>query len=85
MDWQPIETAPVNGPDFVAWVIDKVDEYDENDRLIARGRPVGRAVIAQCVSFAGERGEVVQVPWTFVNGREYTHWMPLPTPPQVTP
>lgn len=81
-DWQTIETAPANGPLFIAWVIDRVDEYDEDDRLLQRGKRVGSAVIAQCVSFTGGRGEVVEVPWKFVQGRTYTHWMPLPPPPQ---
>lgn len=79
--WQPIETAPVNGPNFIAWVIDLIDEYDEDDRLIQRGKRVGSAVVAQCVSFTGGRGEVVEVPWKFVTGRQYTHWMPLPASP----
>lgn len=80
-EWLPIETSPVNGPNFIAWVVDTMDEYDEDDRLVARGKKVGSAVIAQRVSFTGGPGEVVEVPWKFVKGREYTHWMPLPPEP----
>jgi hypothetical protein len=75
--WQPIETAPKDGTEFVAYCED--DEYwlirwcpnDKEDAVKWAGRgawcagkDVGEQVVVSCL----------------------THWQPLPDPPQaVTP
>lgn len=86
MDWKPIETAPLDGSHFLAWCVDTVDEYDEDNRLIARGVKEAYAVVAYYFTL-GFGGEFVQFPWTgsFVQNRRFTHWQPLPAPPDLSP
>lgn len=79
--WQPIETAPKDGTPFLAWCVDFIDEYDERDMLIAKGKRQAHACVAQQVKgFGGP----VEIPWrgSIVQGRKFTHWMPLPEPPR---
>lgn len=78
--WRPIETAPKDGTPFLATVVDTVDEYDEDDRLIAKGKREVGVWVAQQIEFLGAP---VVIPWTgsIVQNRKFTHWMPLPKPP----
>jgi len=79
--WQDIGTAPTNGEHFLAYCIDLVDEYDEDDRLLARQVPTPTTVIAY--SLFGST-DFVQYPWTgsMPRGRRYVCWQPLPQPPE---
>lgn len=78
-EWRDIKTAPKDGTKFLAWtVITKVEEFDENDNLVARDLIIQQPVIAQ--NFLGFG--IVEVPFRdIVQNRKFTHWMPLPKPP----
>jgi hypothetical protein len=80
--WQPIETAPKDGSHFLAWCVDTVSEFDEDDTLIAKDVPEAYAVVAYQIEWLGG---IVQFPWTgsIVRNRIFTHWMPLPEPPRA--
>lgn len=80
MTWQPIETCPKDGTPFLAVVVDTVDEYDEDDHLIAKGKREVGVWVAQQIEFLG--GPVV-IPWSgsIVQNRKFTHWQPLPAAP----
>lgn len=82
-DWQKIETAPKDGTPFLAVIVDYVDEYDENDNLVAERKREAHIGVAQQV--AGLGGPV-EIPWrgSIVQGRKFTHWMPLPNLPENT-
>lgn len=76
--WQDISTRPTDGTPFLAWQVVVADEYDDNDRIIAKNTRTEQAVVA-----AEMWGGIVQIPW---NGGipvnvSYTHWMPLPDRP----
>lgn len=77
-DWRSIETAPKDGSHFLAWCVDTVDELDEDDCVIVRGKKEAYAVVAYYVF-----GAFVQMPWNggIVQNRQWTHWMPLPKGP----
>ena len=81
--WKPMETAPRDGSHFLVHYVDLVDEYDEDDRLIARSvlKP-GIGVAHQSDVFG-----LMDIPWQgrIVQGRRYTHWHPLPAPPKWRP
>ena len=81
--WRPIETAPKTGDHFLAYCIDTVDEHDEDDRLIAKGKKERSIVVAYQIEWLGG---IVQYPWNggVPTNRRYTHWMPLPAPPVDT-
>lgn len=83
MEWQPIETAPKDGSLFVAWGVTIMDEYDEDDRLIAKGKRHEAPIIAYWFSISGfPGGEFVESPYTRkVMNRKLTHWLPLPAVP----
>lgn len=75
-EWKTFDSAPRDGSHFLARVVDFVDEYDEDDRLIARNVPMPSVVIAYQTDIFGlmeypYRGAVVQ-------GRRWTHWHPIP-------
>lgn len=79
--WLPIESAPKDGTHFIAWCIDTVDEYHEDEET-----PRRRGVREEyaCVAYSIDwLGGIVQFPWTgsIVRNREYTRWQPLPKPP----
>lgn len=64
-EWQPIETAPKDGTDILAW------------------GPFGHGHLV--VSF-DDKAEQPGWPWCTLDGPNYslttfTHWMPLPNPP----
>jgi hypothetical protein len=80
-EWRPFETAPNDGTQFLVHYIDFVDEYDEDDRLIARNVPTPSIGVAQQDPVFG----LMDVPWRgcIYSNRQYTHWMPLPSPPST--
>lgn len=64
--WQPIETAPAYGVDFLVWV---PGEDEDCEPYV-------------CQAYRDDVGDVVCVDPTVVSGgMEPTHWMPLPPPP----
>jgi hypothetical protein len=80
MTWRAIGTAPTDGSHFLAWCVDTVDEYDEDDRIVAKGQREAYAVVAYHIDFLGG---FVRFPWSgsVVRNREYLYWRPLPEPP----
>lgn len=78
--WRPISEAPTDGTHFLAHYIDLVDEYDEEDRLIARAVPTASIGVAYHVDWLGG---ILDYPYQgrIVQGRRYTDWQPLPAPP----
>lgn len=78
--WLPIQSAPKDGSHFLAWCIDTVTEYDEDNRVIAKDVREEYACVAYQIEWLGG---IVQFPWTgsIVRNREYTHWQPLPKAP----
>ncbi len=69
-EWQPIETAPKDGTEILAYVVQEPDDYTD-----AVGAPEGWANvdIGRFDMFGEWAGQWAGVP---------THWMPLPDPPQ---
>ena len=79
--WQPIETAPRDGTHFLAVCVDLVDEYDERNRILERGKREEYLCVAYHIDWLGG---TVQFPFNggIVQNRRFTHWMPLPAPPK---
>lgn len=78
--WQPIETHPKDGQRFVATYLIWMDEYDEDDRLIAKNKPSRFECIAAFDPLFG----LCEYPLDrsiSMNKKQYTHWMPLPPSP----
>jgi hypothetical protein len=73
-EWQPIETAPRDGTRFLAWVVTPI--YDEDE-----GREVKEAGVSVSYHLWGGFVEYPARP-AFVHGQRFTHWMPLPEPPE---
>lgn len=75
MEWQPIETAPLDGTQIIATWIDVF------------GEPcVGLARYGSCFVIENhERTGKTRIGWMCEGGSETwsvpTHWMPLPPPP----
>lgn len=72
MQWKPIETAPNDGTEILAWADDVVIvsyRYDENDRKKQRGK------LWLDNSYDDFSCGLASVPY------DPTHWMPLPEPP----
>lgn len=85
--WQPIETAPKDGSRFVAWSVTIMNEYDDE---VSQTVPIKRGVRDECPCIAYwfsinglSGGQFVEYPFkAYVVNREFTHWMPLPAPPE---
>ena len=74
MEWQPIETAPKDGTDVLAWadgVVIVSFRMDDNDRT---GNHYGNMWLDN--SYDDFSCGLASVPY------EPTHWMPLPEPPK---
>lgn len=76
-EWQPIETAPKDGTEFIAfcedgdyWLIRWFPTPSENEHLLER---YASARGAWCAG--KDVGEAVVIPCL-------SHWMPLPEPPK---
>ncbi|WP_127524655.1 hypothetical protein [Mesorhizobium sp. Z1-4] len=81
--WLPIETAPKDGNYFLAWeVVGPMDEYDEDDNLVGRGKYARQCVVAYC-PFPGISRTLATYPWNgaISHNAVFTHWQPLPKPP----
>lgn len=76
--WMDIATAPRDGSKFLASTVLTSDQYDENERLIYRGKKERFAVVAYFLW-----GDFVEYPFrnSFVQNLEFTHWQPLPQHP----
>ena len=72
-DWQPIETAPRDGTPFLAWAKGFLqDELGPTEDWVP-----SRALVTEWRAFAFRCAETG-------NTFEFTHWMPLPPPPEQT-
>lgn len=67
-EWQPIETAPRDGEEFLGW-------FQQNGEY---GRPVVCAWQPYIDLMYPWHGE-----WNSFAEDKITHWMPLPHPPEV--
>lgn len=82
-EWKPIETSPKDGKPFVAWSVTTMDEHDEDGNIIRRGIKRGAPCIVYWVEFPPlVGGDFVEMPYRLVSNRVFTHWMPLPPPPE---
>jgi hypothetical protein len=77
MKWQPIETAPKDGTFHTRglWVTS------------FRGTPHERTDWQQFNGIIDDDGDFVDPDWDECfgwNAEDYTHWMPLPPPPEPT-
>ena len=84
-EWQPIETAPKDGTEIVAFAPDRRDATeihpDGSSKFasIVAWRPVSKDKWAKNHSWVLSGTEVRYADLIF------THWMPLPAPPTGTP
>ena len=76
--WRRMDTAPKDGTRILAWSVAHVDEYDENDNLIAKGKREECACIIQW--FIGGWIENPLKP-SFPRNVDYVNWQPLPERP----
>jgi len=78
--WLPIESAP-RDRHFLAWAVLVLDEFDEDDNIIAKDKIEQYAVVAY---YAFET--IVEYPWrgAIPSNLTFTHWQPLPRPPTST-
>lgn len=78
-----MENAPRDGSYFLAWeVVGPMDEFDDDDNLVGRGRYTRQCVVAYC-AFPGISKTLVTYPWNggISSNINFTHWRELPTPP----
>lgn len=82
--WKDIETCPKDGKPFLAAATLVMNEYDEDDRLIAKGKISQEPVICYWLEFPGMRGGVMEFRRNaYVTNRTFTHWHPLPELPKL--
>lgn len=76
-NWQPIETAPRDGTNFLAACVCIYDEYDEDDRIVKRNTRERYVRVAQ-FGFGFHT-----IPWNggIVKNETFTHWAPIPDLP----
>jgi hypothetical protein len=67
MEWQPIETAPTNGKQFICW---------NGEEMLILNKPKGHALGRWEKISKKWTG-------SFVRFDNPTHWMPLPPPPNT--
>jgi hypothetical protein len=79
--WQPFDTHPKDGRDFLAASVTTMDEFDEDDRLIAKGKKVREIYVVYYVP--GFDGVMEKTYRGIVRNRAWTHWHPLPALPPV--
>lgn len=86
-EWQPIETAPKDGTEILAWFQKrKLDEYDDPTEEV-----VGGAMAIVAFSGGGwdepewlsAHGSYWMEDWCFADSPSL--WQPLPTPPKESP
>ena len=84
MEWQPIETAPIDGSEILVYGPTIWEDYaDEREWIDAKCA----VRVAVCNDWRNDDGSLS---WLTVTENPYvdlirpTHWMPLPSPP-VTP
>lgn len=81
-EWQPIETAPRDGTEFLAYdpVVNKYDVcYASDNRWYGPRDDDDLPYFIHQVD--GDYGSCDD----YFNGDRATHWMPLPEPPEETP
>lgn len=89
-EWQPIETAPKDGTEIVAWRDDSgwfAAFFGSCENLC-----LSDGEIEAAINEVGEDSFFLETWWAFtqdgvqrLEGSERpTHWMPLPTPPENT-
>ena len=71
-EWQPIETAPKDGSEFQAWVVNEYHQWWE---------PRARFVEGSDSFQVFGRVDYDIDDWDYVNAIP-THWMPHPQPPK---
>ena len=72
MEWQPIETAPIDGSIFLGWWPDSIGWIDNDANACAVS-----------TWFIFDKFEnPFESPRKFGEDGAPTHWMPLPDPPQ---
>lgn len=84
--WRTIESHPKDGTHFLARQKIVAVEEDEDGNVIKRGVVEYFTVVAYSLSKLGFASEsIVQFPWNggIPSNVTYTHWMPLPEPPET--
>ncbi len=79
--WQPIETAPRDGTEFDAWVVEPHGSYRVTGVKWGKG---DYFLMSDAPCFLEYRA-LDDEPWRYrwqECERNLTHWMPLPEPPQ---
>jgi len=69
MEWRSIETAPVDGTEIMVWVVKNSDRTPQGHLL---------------VWFDEHEEEWVNSQGAIRFSLDFTHWMPLPEPPNAT-
>lgn len=77
--WKPIATCPKDGRDFLAAALTVLDEFDENDRIITRGKKLRDIYVVHWIP--GFDGIMEKRYRGIVSNRWWTHWHPLPDLP----
>lgn len=81
-DWQPIETAPKDGTWFLICRAD--DGYESYE--VGRYNPLKHPRYEDAGNGLYRKIDEVIYDWSgFNNFHRATHWMPLPSPPEVKP
>lgn len=82
-DWQPIETAPKDGTNIIAWVTRATWDVGEDVMSMRETRrPFVCAVYWDKRSNFGDGAWRVSEDFDLMVEAEATHWTPLPDPPK---
>lgn len=82
--WQDIDTCPKDGKPFLAAATYVMDEYDEDRRLIAKGKIVREPCLCYWLTLGDLGGGLMEFRRNaYVTNRTFTHWHPLPDLPKL--